>query len=196
MIDDANKLIQPMDLADGLWFLRERQRPLIDRLGHRSLDKDTMARYALALVIEAAEFANEAPWKLWKKYPGPGTPEWDARLERMQEELVDILHFIGTWLNFLEMMGVEPLDVAQTYERVNRRNHERLDGDKVPGYGMGQPSDWLETRSEIDEYLNTPLDQRKFGFKFAYADAEGTVILTNNETSVPAEWRERNGLPA
>lgn len=112
-------------LEEGLDTLLRLQHPFLQRLQHHNLDKDTLARYGTALMIEVAEFVNETPWKLWKEYPEELTP---LQKSKLVEEYADILAFMGTWLNFLELMGIDPDDVAAGYIRKVEKNHARFNG--------------------------------------------------------------------
>jgi len=120
-------IIDPMlsDLIFGLSFLRAKQRPFLEGYGHLNLDKDTITRYALALSIEVAEFANELPWKRWKEYP---EEEQEERKQRILEEFVDVLHFIGTWGVLLGEMGISSYQIADEFVKKNQKNHDRMNG--------------------------------------------------------------------
>lgn len=117
-LSQALGFLDEHDLVAGLVFLREEQRPLCEAYGHDNLSPDNLARYATALMIEAAEFANETPWKIWKRVePDP---------EKLAEEMVDLLHFVGTWLVLLELMGVSGYDLAKSWREKHARNVDRM----------------------------------------------------------------------
>lgn len=122
--------IDAKDLEYALFFLRDKQLPLLQRLDHDNVDKDTLARYATALMIEAAEFSNSLPWKAWKRYD-----EKPLDVEAVTEEFVDLLHFVGTFVCLLEHFGIHPDDIAKAFVKKNVVNHQRFDGD-VEGYGV------------------------------------------------------------
>ena len=114
-------------LQYGLEYLESMQRPLLERLNHDNVDMDTLARYSTALMIEAAEFANEMPWKQW------GSKE--PSRAKILEEFVDLLHFIGTWTVLLRHYDITPEDIAEAFEQKNKINHARFNAkgiDSVP----------------------------------------------------------------
>jgi dimeric dUTPase (all-alpha-NTP-PPase superfamily) len=122
----------PDCLEIGLRYLQQAQKPIIERLGHDRVDRANLARYATALMIEAAEFCNEVPWKSWKD------GSYDRR--RMIEEFADLLHFIGTWTILLEHYGITPTEIAKAFATKNQVNWERVSG-LVPGYGVHTEGD-------------------------------------------------------
>ena len=128
VLDDA-----PVELILGLRYLRSKQLPLLEKLDHHNLDPDTLARYGNALSIEVAEFLNETPWKVWKKK--------EPDLDRVADEFADILAFLGTWLNLLELMGISVGRLAAAYDEKTAVNHRRLNGQVAhygtPGGGYG-----------------------------------------------------------
>lgn len=109
------------NLTITLESLGDCQRPFLERLGHLEPTKDTLTRYALALTIEASEFANELPWKTWK----PGM-EFDR--DRLVDEYADILAFLGTWVALMKEMGIDEATLAAAYVAKLERNHARFDG--------------------------------------------------------------------
>lgn len=115
------------DLAKGLEYLRLKQKPLLEKIGHNNIEPDTLARYGLALQIEISEFVNETGWKIWKKKP--------ADLSRVREEMADVLAFFGVWMLLLDRMGITVEELAEEYDRKNQINHDRFDG-KVEDYGL------------------------------------------------------------
>lgn len=117
----------PLELFIGLKYLAEKQRPALERLEHDNAYPDTLRTYGLALSIEAAEFANELNWKPWKhKQPD---------LARVTDEFVDILHFIGSFVNILDHMGIPVEDLAQQFKAKWDENQRRFDG-QVEHYGV------------------------------------------------------------
>ena len=112
-------------LVMGLDRLKELQEVALREFGHDNLEKDTLARYGTALMIEAAEFVNETGWKVWKTKP--------ADLDKVKEEFVDLLHFIGTWLGLMGLMGITPADIADAFETKYAENRARFEG-KREGY--------------------------------------------------------------
>lgn len=105
----------------GLLSLGERQRPMLEHLGFYDTSTETLSRYGLALIIEVGEFLNETPWKKWKRDPAK-----PADLERMLDEFVDMLSFIGSWINFMRLMGIEPHNIAHAYREKLKANNKRF----------------------------------------------------------------------
>lgn len=88
--------------------------------------KDALRTYALALVVEAAEFLQTLDWKPWKN---PGKAEASAPdRERTADEFADILAFLGVLIVYLERMGLTPKDLAQAYMRKSVVNVDRFLG--------------------------------------------------------------------
>lgn len=75
----------------------------------------------MGLIVEVGEFLNETPWKSWPKDPSK-TPN----LERITEEFVDMISYLGSWVNFLNMLGISTLDLAQAYQRKLEENNARF----------------------------------------------------------------------
>lgn len=108
-------------LCDGLIALREAQRPLMKNIGFDTTDTETFARFGLALVIEAAEFVNELPWKQWKRR--------EANPERVMEEFSDLLAFIGSIVNLMGMWGISTERLADAYILKLQENRVRFGPD-------------------------------------------------------------------
>lgn len=125
----------PLNLALALAFLRDRQIKTAVRLGDYNTEKDTLARYGNALLIEVAEFVNETPWKKWKDKP--------IDPERLKDEFADVLHFIGTWMFIMDLWGISATELAVAFVEKNDRNHRRLDGEEeyygTPSTGYSRP---------------------------------------------------------
>jgi dimeric dUTPase (all-alpha-NTP-PPase superfamily) len=78
----------------------------------------------LASIEESLEIMRETPYKNpefvpfgWKKTQG-------LDIEKMQGELVDLLHF---WLNLCLVARMTPSDVLNKYLEKNKLNHTRQD---------------------------------------------------------------------
>lgn len=116
--------VDPMRLYEGLQFLHEVQEPMIVAFGHDNVDPDTLARYAAALMIEVAEFSNEVPWKVW------ATTEKDLSAADVRaavaEEFADVLHYVGSWVVLLGLMGLSRSDLTAAFLEKNLRNRERF----------------------------------------------------------------------
>ena len=120
-------------LVAGLTWLAEMQRPLLEKFGHDYVDPDNMARYGLALMMEAAEFTAETPYKTWKTYPKEGDLRFEAMRARMMDEFVDLLHFVGTWVLLLRHFDIWAMDLGPAYLKKHQINQDRGNG-RVEGY--------------------------------------------------------------
>jgi len=105
----------------GLQALMELQYPMLHKLGNTNVNNETLARYGLALSLELAEFLNETPRKSWRR-PEDG-PE---SRERMLSGFVDFLSYLGSWLNFLAMLGIPPLEISKAYDQRLKENNRRF----------------------------------------------------------------------
>lgn len=136
----------PLNLALALAFLRDRQIETAVRLGDYNTDKDTLARYGNALLLEVAEFVNETPWKKWKDKP--------IDPDRLKDEFADVLHFIGTWMYILDLWGITATEIALAFIEKNNRNHRRLDGEEAyygtPATGYSGPMSQSEPSLDND----------------------------------------------
>lgn len=166
----------PLELYVGLKYLMEKQRPALDRLGHYDTSPDTLARYGNALQIEVAEFVNELPWKVWKKK--------DPDLDRVVDEFADVLHFLGTFVSLLDLMGMTPETLATAFQTKWDENQRRFDG-KVLHYGIPRPnnewpSDFKDHNGDTQLHmaLNTIEKIRDIGVSVE---------------DVPAAWNPRPG---
>lgn len=112
----------------GISALAELQRPSIEKLGYLNDSTEAMSRYGLSLIIEVAEFLNETPWKAWK------TKEPDT--DRMTEEFVDMLCFIGSWVNLLGVLGISPAHISNAYRRKLIENNARFGLTEPPSNGV------------------------------------------------------------
>lgn len=120
-IDEKIEPVANQEIAMGLGWLLQLQGGFLEELGHDKPTKDTLTRYALALVIETAEFSNELPWKTWK----PGM-DFDPQL--LADEFADILAFLGTWLYLLDRLGLSTDDLTEAYLRKRQKNVARFEG--------------------------------------------------------------------
>lgn len=94
---------------------------MLQTLEFDNISTETLSRYGLALIIEVGEFLNETPWKLWKK---EGVGHYD--IDRIKEEFVDLLSFLGSWITFMNMMGISTLDIAVAYRDKLQENNRRF----------------------------------------------------------------------
>jgi len=69
----------------------------------------------VALIDEAMEALRETPWKPWKK-------QQQFNKEKMQEELVDLLHF---FVNLCLASGMDAKKLFEVYTYKNAINHQR-----------------------------------------------------------------------
>lgn len=116
--------LQHLSVWAGLEALGRLQRPSIEALGYLENTTEAMSRYGLALIIEVGEFLNETPWKSWKKNPPDS--------QRMAEEFVDVLCFIGSWVELLRLIGIPPIHISNTYRRKLIENNLRFGVTKSP----------------------------------------------------------------
>ncbi len=92
----------------------------LDYPAHEWIQKE-----ALALMVELGEVVEEARFKWWKN-PQPIEPD------RLQEELVDVLHF---FISLCLDAGMDAESLYQGYLAKNRENFRRQDGlSEKPGY--------------------------------------------------------------
>lgn len=69
-----------------------------------------------AIIHEAIEVDNELPWKTWEKEPKV------VDYDHVEEELIDILHFV---MESFIALGMSPRDILEAYSAKNKVNHER-----------------------------------------------------------------------
>ena len=81
--------------------------------------KDAVRSYALALMIEVAEFTQELDWKPWKT-------KQLVDQERVADEFADILAFLGIILIYLDRMGISPSVLARAYNHKSKINIDRF----------------------------------------------------------------------
>ena len=75
--------------------------------------------YVLAIQAELIEVLDEINWKIWKR---TRVTYDDKRIERIQFELIDILHF---YVNLCLIWGITPKKLQELYDKKNAINHER-----------------------------------------------------------------------
>lgn len=80
-----------------------------------------------AIMIEAAELFDWAPWKHWSTRSGNKQVEQDQlygpeHLHEIKMEIVDVLHFT---LELAIVLGMTASDVYELYLEKNKINHER-----------------------------------------------------------------------
>ena len=109
------------DIEVALRSLAELQKPMLEKLEFDNTSTETLSRYGLALIIEVAEFLNETPWKMWKKGGGKA---YDT--DRMKEEFADLLSYLGSWINFLVMLGISIEDMAEAYQHKRVETYVRF----------------------------------------------------------------------
>lgn len=105
----------------GLESIAQLQKPILEELGYYDTSTETLSRYGLALIIEVGEFLNETPWKAWKK-GGSKSPN----LQRITEEFVDMLSFVGHWINFMNLLGISTEDISRAYQEKLEENNKRF----------------------------------------------------------------------
>lgn len=116
---------QPVTNSDMLTQIFEMQKALDDRIiAERGIVK-TMSEWVIdttvAMESEIDEIRREVDWKWWKNPQGID----EARLTRLQGEVVDIWHFLPS----LSMkVGLTAEDVHRLYMEKNSENHDRQDG--------------------------------------------------------------------
>jgi dimeric dUTPase (all-alpha-NTP-PPase superfamily) len=78
------------------------------------LTVDWLSRYHRALTDEVKEVGEEIRWKFWSKSK--------SDISKIQEELVDVLHF---WISLVLVSGMDARTVFQVYLKKNQTNIER-----------------------------------------------------------------------
>lgn len=115
---------------DKLECILEMQKELDDKIAERKqyqemTKEQTLERMVLALVKECNELHDELDWKPWKN------PK-KLNMERIKDELADILHFYASICIRLELNAK---DVYMFYTTKNIENHRRQQGlSSKPGY--------------------------------------------------------------
>lgn len=84
--------------------------------------KEQFRNYALALVVEVAEFVQTFDWKSWV----PGN-ELAFKDNGTDLEFADILAFMGILVHYMRVMGVEPAALADAYFQKSLINRTRLE---------------------------------------------------------------------
>lgn len=121
----------PEGTTDSLEILFHYQSKLQERLGtwdkingNPAAQQQFMNQMFLAVMEENVEIMRETAYKNpefvpfgWKKTQG-------LNIEKMQGELVDMLHF---WLNLCIVARMTPQDVVKQYLDKNKINHTRQD---------------------------------------------------------------------
>lgn len=95
------------------------QQALDERIiAERNIDK-TLDEWVVAITIamesEIDEIRREVNWKWWKQ-------EKEIDLERLQEEVIDLWHFL---LSLSRMVGLTPEMIFEKYMTKNKINHQR-----------------------------------------------------------------------
>lgn len=181
----------PLELYVGLKYLMEKQRPALERLGHYATDKQTIQTYAVALQIEVSEFINELNWKPWK--------EKKADLDRVTDEFADCLHFIGSFVNILNLMGLSPEILAKAFQRKWDENQRRFDG-QVEYYGVPGVSakDAMDAMGEASETLfstfPTPYSNGNGDIQLAFSEVDEAVAVLEEIRDIQQEdWNPKPG---
>ena len=120
-VEESVEKVAESEIAAAFKWLQSFQSGFLEELGHDKPTKDNLTRYALALLIETAEFSNELPWKTWK----PGM-EFDSNL--LADEFADIMAFVGTWIHYLNELGIDPDQLSEAYMRKRKKNVARFEG--------------------------------------------------------------------
>lgn len=117
------------DLTIGLSALNDVQRfvssPVRGAIFNdgEEVDTEQFRNYALAMIIEIAEFVQTFHWKPWK-------PEEKLKLrespERTADEFADILAFMGILIHYLDRCGISPSFLAASYITKSLENIRRL----------------------------------------------------------------------
>lgn len=161
-MDSMRKIL----LNAGLASLQQIQKEPLDQLGHRRATKDVKRIYGMALSIEVGEFINELDWKPWKDH--------DQSPDAVVGEFVDILFFVGSWLNLLDDMGISVERVTDEFMTKLEVNRKRLNGE-VDRYGahhaQGQISDAM-IRNDKGEVIAQTRDMEPVEIP---GSSEGTI---------------------
>jgi hypothetical protein len=92
-------------------------------------DKQSVAAYTLAMIVETTEFLQTLPWKPWKT-----TTAIDR--ERVIDEFADILAFQGILVHYLNCYGITCDDLAEGYRKKSIVNIQRFMGQHSKEYQM------------------------------------------------------------
>lgn len=108
------------------YWQRTFQEELAARRGVDFDQSTALQKHALALMVELAEVVEEARYKWWKNAE-------PIRLEKLREELVDVLHFFVAMCLTADMTAD---DLFRGYLQKNAENFQRQQGlSSKPGYG-------------------------------------------------------------
>lgn len=117
------------DLANGLDVLVEMQKqvslPVPGAIvsGTAWPSKDAVRTYALAMIVEVAEWVQTLDYKAWK----PGTKAYPREHpEIVADEFADILAFLGILTHYMEQWGITTEDIAAAYIRKSAENVRRI----------------------------------------------------------------------
>ena len=156
-----------VNLIKGLAALQDLQEPALYASGKHNANKDTLARFGQCLMLEAAEFVNDTPWKTWVEY-GDGDDQQPINRDGMIEELGDLLLYIGTWLALLTHFDISMHEVAIKAVEKNKAVYEK----------RGWPRNSIEF--PIIEDSRVP---------------EGRMVIKENKPAKPIEGSFDLGLP-
>lgn len=104
---------EPVDMQD----LFDKQKAFQTRLKNDIYAQSFITHQTLAAVVELAEAVQETPWKPWKKSA-------TYNVEKFQEELIDVLHFL---INLFLASGMDAQDVYYKFMEKNKENFDRQD---------------------------------------------------------------------
>lgn len=125
-MSDSNALDHlEQDVKHALDALSWEQDPTLRLFTNGYYSPENFTRFGLCLIIEAAEFINETPWKIWNRR------EYDS--SAMLSEFADFMLFIGSMVGLLKMKGISPDDLAKAITQKATENRRRFNTDGSHG---------------------------------------------------------------
>jgi hypothetical protein len=118
------------DVADGLQAFASIQRVVSGLVPGAipapgvALTKEQLRSYSLAMIVEIGEWLQTLEHKSWK-------PGGDVTLKEppaiVMDEFADILAFLGILIHYMEVLGMDPFDLAQAYVKKSYVNVHRFE---------------------------------------------------------------------
>lgn len=127
------KSVEPVSLENALYTLKTVQgvvsKPVEGCIPEEGEfpTKDAIRTYALAMMVETAEFVQTLNWKPWK----------DKQVidrYKVVDEFADILAFMGILVYYMELLGISQKQLADGYTKKSIENIERFLGKHNPEY--------------------------------------------------------------
>ena len=81
----------------------------------KATDDEFLFTMSYAMLEEVVEVIRELNWKPWKH-------KHELELDKIKEELIDVLHF---WLTIANCLKMNSEEILSLYSKKNRKNRER-----------------------------------------------------------------------